>query len=196
MLRSAVVMPRARKSPRIVWIALVCGVLLSFALAALYFQPLPLDAADRAMLVPAKSLVVTPGGAQEEFSKRRMLNGASKIHYHASHLGTRGQATVTQDILYCSNSASAIAAFAAMKIGGTSAFSLAARSNESMQAREVHYAWADQTYWADYRVGEATAGAFVIVRTGSTVHFISLNGLAPDASLFEGVLRAHWAPQS
>jgi len=126
--------------------------------------------------------------------KSRTLNGAIKVHYHASGLGTRQRSTVDEITMAYPGSVHAALGFEGMKIGGSSAFALAADKNESMVAREIDYDWADRTYWADYRVGETAVGAFVIVQTGSIVHFISLNGMTVNTNRFEPILRAHWKP--
>jgi hypothetical protein len=174
--------------------AAVVVIVVAIGFLVQRMQPLPLDDDDLAALVRSKELGFPAKPEDEVMEKSRTFNGAIKVHYHARALGSRQRSSVDQVNMTYPDSVHAAIGFEGMKIGGTSAFALAADKNESMVARDIDYAWADHTYWADYRVGEASAGAFVVVQTGSVVHFISLNGMTVNTNRFEPILRAHWQP--
>lgn len=187
---------RARRSRAWTWAlpAAVAVIVLAIGLLVLRMQPLPLDDDDLAALVRSNELGFPAKPEDEIMEKSRTFNGAIQVHYHARALGSRQRSSVDEIAMTFPDTVHAAIGFEAMKVGGSSAFTLAAGKNETMVARDVEYSWADHTYWADYRVGETVAGAFVIVQTGKVVHFISLNGMTVNNSRFEPILRAHWKP--
>ena len=177
------------------WLAVAGIVLVGIGLVLLRMQPLPLDDDDFAGLIRSAELGFPAKPEDEVMQKRRTLNGAIKVHYRAGSLGTRQLSSIDEITMTYSSSTQAALGFEAMKIGGSSAFALAAGKGQTMTAREIRYDWADRTYWADYRVGETAVGAFVIVQTANVVHFVSLNGLTVNADRLEPILRAHWKPR-
>jgi hypothetical protein len=165
---------------------------VAVALAYLYFQPSPLDESDRATLVIAADLGFPASPGNENFEKRRII-GAIRVIYRARSLGPNKNATITEFTISYSNPASALLGFEAMKIGGTGGFALAAGKNEAIVPQDVHFEWADNSYWGEYRVRDAPAGIFLLVRVGNTAHFLSINGLTiKSESAFESMLRQRW----
>jgi len=187
---------RSRNS---LWVVLAAAVIVIAAvcLLILRMQPQALGDDDLAGLVRSKDIGLPAEPENEFFEKTRTFDGSIKVHYRAFGLGERQRSTVDEITMVYPDSVHAALGFQGMKIGGNGGFAVAAAGkNESMVAREVHFGWADHTYWADYRVGDNIVGVCVIVQTGSIVHFISLNGMLVNETAFEPILRSHWKPVS
>lgn len=183
--------PRSRG---VLWpVLIISGCALLGVVYLLKLRTQPMGDGDYAALIRAKDLGFAASDENESFEKRAMLDGTTEVHYRAHGLGAHQRATIDEMTFAYMTSANAVLGFEGMRIGGSKSFELAARSGERMVERNVQYPWADAAFWADYRVGDAQAGAFVIVRKGSTVHFISLNGMTLDKSKVDALLREHWS---
>ena len=160
--------------------------------AVFYLKPMEVSDADRAALVLSKDIGLPAPDGNETFSKSRTMSAATELHYRAFALGTHGRGTLDEITFDYFAQPSAVLGFKSIALGGKGGFALAAGKNQSMQPRDIHFAWADDSYWADYRVDGNVVGAFVLARVGNAVHFISLNGIVTDAQRLEPVLREHW----